>query len=479
MKQLKRLYVGSIATETNTFSPLRTDLRDFKESFYAEPGEHPDTPTLCSAVFNVARAQSTQYDWDLQEGTATWAEPGGIVNQNTWEHLRDQMLGEIESALPLDGIVLGLHGAMVSQACLDCEGELLAAIRQKVGADVIIGATLDPHSHLSDKRVSNADILVAFKEFPHTDFVIAAEKLIDLVQLALQKQINPVMSVFDCKMIDVLPTSREPMRGFVDRMLALEDKCSALSISTIHGFMAGDVPDLGTKVLVITDDQPVAGEQLARQLGMELFSYRGSTLPEFLTPAAAIAKAQSTSTGPIIVADVWDNPGGGVAGDSTIILNELIAQRVTQVGLATIWDPIAVRTCFSAGCGAVLRLRLGGKMSDTAGPPVDAEVTVHRVVRDAEQRFGDSIVPLGDCAWVELHGIHVILNSIRSQVFSPDVFTQMGIDPLSLHLLVVKSTNHFYAEFSRIALFNILTGQPASKLTDETARYRNASSYYQ
>lgn len=511
MSRSKRVFVGSLATETNTFSPLRTDLRDFKDSFYAEPGDHPETPTLCSAVFPVARSRCGEHGWNLIEGTATWAEPGGVINQRTWEMLRDQMLAEVRAAMPLDAIVLGLHGAMVAQDCLDCEGELLAAIRAIVGPKTVIGATLDPHSHLSERRIANADILVAFKEFPHTDFVIVAEDLVRLVARALNGEIRPVMSVFDCRMIDVLPTSREPMRGFVDRMLALEKAVEkpvetsgqnqgeipadnqrenpvetmrdnlcidagtaaekrvgqsveesgenhgspVLSISTIHGFMAGDVPDLGAKIIVVTDDEPEIGAALARRLGLELFGLRGTTRPDFLSPEEALDQAFSgagtSGSGPVVIADVWDNPGGGVAGDSTIILRQLMLRGVRKTALASIWDPIAVRTCFSAGEGARLRLRFGAKMSDSTGDPVDADVVVRRTVAGAVQSFGASVVPLGDSVWIEIDGLHVILNTVRSQVFNPDIFSNLGIDPLAMDVLVVKSTNHFQDAFSRIA----------------------------
>lgn len=448
---LKRVYVGSLATETNTFSPLRTDLQDFKDSFYAQPGEHPETPTLCSAVFPVARDRARQYGWSLTEGTATWAEPGGIVNQQTWEFLRDQLLDEVRLAMPLDIVLLGLHGAMVAQGCRDCEGELLEMVRQITGPDTIIGVTFDPHSHLSARRVDNADVIVVFKEFPHTDFVIAAEKLVDQVHRASTGETKPRISTFDCKMIEVLPTSRQPMRGFVDKMLALEGKDGILSVSAIHGFMAGDTPDLGSKIIVVTDNAPDKGDDLARTLGMELFGFRGKTRPEFLTPAVALEKATASTKRPVVIADVWDNPGGGVPGDSTIILREMLDRGIRDAALATIWDPIAVRTCFSAGEGATLPLRFGAKMSANAGDPIDATVIVRKCVRKAVQSFGDSIVPLGDSVWIEIDGIDVVLNTVRSQVFNPDIFVNMGIDPLTKQLLVVKSTNHFHDAFAKIA----------------------------
>lgn len=446
----KRVFVASVATETNTFSPLRTDLQDFKDSFYAPPGQHPMTPTLCSAVFPVARSVSEGYGWTLIEGTATWAEPGGIVNQQTWELLRDQLLEELQAAMPVDIVLLGLHGAMVSQDCLDCEGELLERVRQMVGPTAVIGVTFDPHSHLSEKRVANADLITAFKEFPHTDFVDTAEALVNLVHRTSIGEISPRIAVHDCHMIEIFPTNREPMRGFVDRIQLLEGNADILSISVIHGFMAGDVPDLGTRVLVISDDKPEASQALARQLGEELFSYRGKTRPEFLSPTEALSAATVATTKPAVIADVWDNPGGGVPGDSTIILRQMMERRVENAALATIWDPIAVRTCISAGAGARFPLRFGSKMSAAGGEPIDCVVQVRNVVRNASQSFGQSIVPLGDSVWIEVDGIDVILNTVRSQVFNPDVFFNLGIDPGKKDVLVVKSTNHFFAAFSAL-----------------------------
>ena len=446
-----RIFCASLATETNTFSPLRMDFSDFAQSFYALPGEHPDTPTLCSAVFPVLRKRSVAENFTLIEGTATWAEPGGLLNAQTWERLRDEVLEQIKAALPLDAVILGLHGAMIADGCVDCEGSLIEAARSIVGPDVVIGVTFDPHSHLSQKRVDNADIITVFKEFPHTDFVETGEACVDLVLRTLKGEINPSISVFDVRMMDVLPTSRAPMRGFVDRLVKLETSGEVLSVSAIHGFMAGDSPDLGAKIIVVTDNDKSSGDRLAQKLGMELFSLRGLTKPSFLGAGDALRQAAALSSGPVAVADVWDNPGGGVAGDSTIILREAMAQNLTSVAFGTIWDPMAVRLCHAAGEGAELDLRFGGKTSSVSGDPVDARVTVLRNQKGATQSFGTSIVPLGDCSVIRFGGIEVVLNSNRSQAFSPDLFTNLGIDIKAKKILVVKSTNHFHGAFADVA----------------------------
>ncbi|WP_276121558.1 M81 family metallopeptidase [Pararhizobium qamdonense] len=447
-----RIFTAVLATETNTFSPICVDRRAFEASLYARPGEHPQTPTLCSAPITVGRRLAAEEGFTLIEGTATWADPAGLVNRATYESLRDEILDQLRAALPVDAVVLGLHGAMVADGYEDTEGDILARVRNIVGSDILVCAGLDPHSHLTAKRREAADFFVYFKEFPHTDFVDRAE---DLWRIALGKlagRIKPVMSVFDCRMIDVYPTSREPMRSFVDKIMRMEaEDPEILSISVIHGFMAGDVPEMGTKMLVVTDDKPEKGEALARELGLELFANRGTFIMPQIDEKEAVSRALNASSGPVVIADVWDNPGGGTAGDATVLLAELLAQGAKDTAVGTIWDPMAVQICMAAGEGAEIKLRFGAKSAAGTGNPIDGIVKVVKLVRNAEMRFGESYAPFGDAAHIHLAGIDIILNSTRAQSFDPSLFSVMGIEPQSKKILVIKSTNHFYASFARIA----------------------------
>ncbi|MFT4247750.1 MAG: M81 family metallopeptidase [Pseudomonas sp.] len=463
-----RIFTAMLATETNTFSPVPTDMGSFRAGLYARPGEHPVTPTLCSAPITVLRRRASELGFELIEGSAAWAEPGGIVQQATYEALRDEILAQLRAALPVQGVVLGLHGAMVAQGYDDCEGDLLQRVRALVGDDVVVAAELDPHSHLTPLRVRSADLLAAFLEFPHTDFVERAEHLVELTLQAIAGTIRPRCAVFDCRMIDVFPTSIEPMRGFVDRLKRLQGRDGVLSISVIHGFMAGDVPDMGTQVLVITDDAQARGQQLAEMLGRELFALRGRTMVRQYGIDAGLDLAQRAVAArpgrPVVIADVWDNPGGGVAGDGTLILRRMLERGMDDLALAPLWDPVAVSFCHAAGAGARLALRFGGKCGPTAGAPIDAEVEVLAVSNDAWQSFGDSRVPLGSSATVRLAGsrIEVVLTSHRAQTYSPDAFSNQGVDVTGKALLLVKSTNHFHAAFAPIAaeLIYIDAGAP-------------------
>ncbi len=472
-----RLFVASLATETNTFSPVFTDLRDFQNNFYFLPGTHPDTPSLCSAPFIALREYQKKGSNAVEviEGTAAWAEPGGIVSRTAYLHLRDEILEQLQLAMPVDVVVLGLHGAMVAQGFDDCEGDLLTEIRRIVGHPTVVGATFDPHSHFTRTCAEMADVAIAFKEFPHTDMMDRARELIKIVTQAAQREVNPQISLFDCKMIDVFPTTEESIRAFVDRISALEREMpQVLSISIVHGFLAGDVPEMGTKIIVVTDNAPIAGELLARQLGMELYAMRGTTRMELLTPEQALNRLQTNSGhGPWVMADVWDNPGGGMAGDSTVILRAIMDRKI-NAAVASIWDPIAVQFCFAAGQGAKIPLRFGAKSGPGLGEPVDATVTITGLSEQGTMHFGGSVAQLGRCAAIRLdEGVEIVLSENRVQAYTPDIFTCVGIKPVEKHLLVVKSTNHFRAGFAKLSnqFLYVDSGAPYPH-NPRTTRYR-------
>lgn len=446
-----RVFVASLATETNTFSPLFVDRSAFESALYCPPGTHPDTPTLCSAPMVAARERARSDGFDLIEGTATWAEPAGPVSREAYESLRDEILDQIRAALPLDVVMFGLHGSMVAVGYDDCEGDLMYCARQITGPDCIIGGELDMHCHLTGLMVKSADILVAFKEFPHTDFLARGHDMIDLCLRAAHGEIEPVPHLFDCRSISGFMTSREPGRSFVDRMLAMEGQDGILSISIAHGFQAADVYDMGTKVLVISDGASSTAPELAEKLGREILSWAGAGSAPLLKPDDAIAAALAIEGQPVVLADRWDNPGGGVAGDSTIMVTAMLQRPDIRAAIGAMWDPIAVSFCRAAGAGSSIPLRFGGKAAATSGPPIDAEVVIRATTPDLIIPFEQSLVSLGPAAAITIGNLDVVLSSTRAQTFSPEVFTQLGIDLSSKKIVVVKSSNHFFAGFAPVS----------------------------
>ena len=443
-----RIFVASLATETNTFAPIPTDLRSFAPTS-CTPGTAPAAATMNTAVMVVARRLAAEQGHTLVEGSCAWADPAGIVGRATYETLRDEILDQLRAAMPVDVILFGLHGAMVAHGYDDCEGDLMARAR-RIAPHAVIGGEIDPHTHLSDTMVQSADFIVAFKEFPHTDFLARAEDLAALCLAKARGEINPVPCVWDMRHIGGFMTGREPGRSFVDRMLAMEGKDGIRSISAIHGFTAADVYDVGSKMLVYADDR-ARGEALAEQLGREQLAWGKGANPVHLKTAEAVTDALATEGGPVVLADRWDNPGGGVAGDSTFLIEELLNYPDVPAAVGALWDAQAVNFCIAAGVGAVMPLRFGGKAAATSGNPIDAVVTVRAVTDDLRIPFEQSEVSLGAAAAISIGNLDVVLASGRAQTFSPPVFTNLGIDLSKKKIVVVKSSNHFFAAFAPIA----------------------------
>jgi len=447
-----RIFSATIATETNTFSPMPTSLAAFKESVFLRPGEHPeDAPRMCTAPLFVARQRAAKDGFTLIEGSCFAASPAGTVNRADYEFMRDEVLGQLEAALPLDGLLLGLHGAMVAHGYDDVEGDILERARAIVGAKCVIGVEHDPHCHMTLKRMRNCDIMICYKEFPHTDVVDRAEDLLSLLLRTLRGEVRPVMSLYDCQQISSYPTNLPLMRGFVDRMMALEGRDGILSVSAVHCFPYADVAEVSGRILVVADGDKAKADALATRLGEEFVSMRGKTTPDFFSVADGVRAAMEFAGAPVVLADPADNAGGGAASDNTSILRHLIDSGASKAAIGPIWDPIAVRLCFDSGVGSSFPLRIGGKIGLASGQPVDARVEVIALKRDCWQSFGPTKVPLGDCAAVRIGGVDVILITKRTQALGLELFSNLGIDPRACKIVAVKSTNHFMAAFGPIA----------------------------
>jgi microcystin degradation protein MlrC len=461
--------MAALATETNTFSALPTGWSAFREGGLKQGDASADPDSSLGVLLAEWRGLAEADQMSVIEGTAAAAQPAGRTLRHVYEALRDRILGEIAAALPLDIVLLNLHGAMVAEGYNDCEGDLLARVRALVGPSTVVGAELDLHCNMTAAMFDNADVLIAYKEYPHTDEIARGRELYALCRSAALKEIKPTTAVFDCKMISMWRTTEAPTREFVDRLKALEGRDGVLSISFGHGFAWSDVSGAGAKVWVITDGDAGHAERLARELGQEIYRLREATRPSALTVEAALDRALAVE-GLSVLADVADNPGGGAASDSTFILEALLARGVTRAVVGCLWDPGAVQICREAGVGAALPLRIGGKLGPTSGRPVDVVATV-RAVSEAHHQTGLSgeQVSMGGAVWIEAAGIDIVLNSRREQVFSPDVFTNLGLALAERRIAVVKSTQHFHAAFAPLAEQVIYVDTPGAISPDFAA----------
>lgn len=467
-----RAFTAGLGVESNTFSTLHVGLEAFAQTFLYRPGEHPPQLTEVSAPLYLLRQRVRERGWSLVEGTYAFALPGGRVERSAYETLRDEILAQLEAAGDVDMVALSLHGAMCADGYDDCEGDLLARVRRIVGPGIPVGVEFDPHAHLSAAMVDNADVLVAFKEYPHTDFLERGIELLDLLERCARSGWRPHRAVFDCRTIGRFHTLREPMKGFVREMVAAEADAGIASVSLVHGFPWGDVSDMGAKVLVLADEASLA-ESVAARFGHALQAIRDRTFAPPLPLREALADALAYPSGPVVLADVSDNPGGGAPGDSTLLLEHVIASGASAC-VGPVWDPESVAAAHAAGTGARLSVRLGGKGGPGSGRPLDLDVEVVGLAEEASQDWAGTCMSLGPACALRVGRVDIMVSTLRDQAYSPGLFRCVGLDPAASRLVVVKSAQHFVAGFAPMARAIVLASGGGPLETDfRRIPYRN------
>lgn len=464
-----KIFGAGIATETNTFSPIPTDLADFEVDRRKGRASDRQGHSLLD-LSEVWGKPAEDGGHEFVSSLMAWAPPSGITVGAAYESLRDEVLGDLEGAMPVDIVLLMLHGAMVAHGHDSCEADLVSRVRDIVGPDVVIAVELDLHCHLSDSVIGRADIVITYKEYPHVDVNARARELLDLAVAARRGAVRPCMALFDCRMVGLYPTSRQPMRGFVDAMTEAESREGVLSISFGHGFPFADLPYVGAKVLVVTDDDQALAQRTAREFGLRAYGMRKEIGFETfsLSMEDALSRAITSTRGrPVVVADQSDNPGGGAPGDATHAVRWLLANGAREVAIAIVHDPEVAKLAIKAGTGSTLPVRLGGKIGVSSGDPVDIEATVGQIrlgyTHPFVQQSGEPILfSVGDTVALHCGGIDIVVGSERCQCVDPSIFADFGIDVRQRRILVVKSMQHFFSAFSKIAAEVIYMAGPGA-----------------
>lgn len=463
-----KLFGAGLLSEVNTFCNMPTTKKHFEECYLKRGGNHGKNPHYWAVPLTIFAERAQQNGWEYTESLCAGAMPAGPLLKKLYEEFRDEILADLKAAMPVNGVLLHLHGAMVAQSYDDCEGDLLQSIREVVGREIPIGAVLDPHTNLTQEMLDNCNLLIWLKEYPHTDIHDASHQLFDLMEQMLNKKISPTSAVADCHIISLFPTTLEPLKGFIDHIKALEKTDGVLSVSLVHGFPWGDVEAIGAKILVITNHDFKKAHQLAHELAKRLFQLRHQIMPKFYSIDEALQLAKQSERSPIVLADFADNVGGGALGDSTFILQAILKNKIDNVAVSSIWDPVATDVASSAGTGALIDLKIGGKMGPLSGESVDLQCMVEKIEPSLDIEFAGGRANYGTMVALRIKdtNIHVLINNVRCQTYSTDCFSKMGVDLLKKHILVVKSSEHFRTSFSKISSKIIMVAAPGALSPD-------------
>lgn len=458
------ILIGAILHETNTFNRVLTRLHDFKGRYLCLDPESirarlAGTATEMGGFLEAAE----HHGWQPELALAAAAGPSGPLATRDWQLLKDRLLETARG--PVDGVLLALHGAMVTQDDLDPEGTLLEALRATLPSGTPIIVTLDMHANVSARMVAHADVLFAYETYPHVDHAVCARDAANVLAglLALPRDRRATKrALLRPPMLDAADHGRTDPPGPMNRLLAdaraLRALPDVLATALTIGFPWADVPDAGPAVVVTTLAHGAAcPATLARPLGRGLWNSRMETQLDFPDTAEAMVLARQGGPGdaPLILADFADNPAGGAHGDSPNLLRAMLAAGLKNAAFATLADPQAVCAAHSTGEGAVLSLSLGGHNRPDLTPPL--RVTA-RVLRLHDGRFcckGPVLrgvpVEMGPTALLEIEGIKVIVSSRALAITDVNLFHALGLDPACLTTIALKSRNHHRAAFGPIA----------------------------
>lgn len=459
-----RILIAQAKHETNTFSRLPTDLEAYVRRMlrYGDdiaPAVRGSNSEL-GGFLEVAEREA----WRTTFAIAADATPSGRLTSGCWAQLKSAILGALDEQGPFDGILLALHGAMVTETAEDGEGELLGEIRQRVGADRPVVATLDLHANLTDAMARQASAFVTYRSYPHVDMGERGVEAAMLLARALRGEIRPRTLVRRGPQLDGADHGRSQFGPMVELLARAERHMREPGILVVNvqaGFPWADIRDVGPSVAVTYDAKTQGAAARAAQIAEQMMDFVWQTRHEksiaLHSADAAIRRcARSDSDGrPVVLADFSDNPGGGSYGDSTALLRAMVEARIENAAFATIADAEVAGIAQRAGRGAEIRVRLGGKHDAQLSPGFEASARVvslsdGRLVYEGPMQRGLA-VSMGPTAVLRIGGVEVVVTSNRFQVYDRQFFVSQGIDPAARRVVAVKSAHHFRAAFEPIA----------------------------
>ncbi len=374
-----------------------------------------------------------------------------------FDSMTAELCDRIAAALPADGIVLNLHGAMVAEDVPDAEAEVVKRVRAIAGYDIPVAVTLDFHANIGADMVALATIVTAYDTYPHTDAAERAKEAVELLWQTVEEEISPVMALVKPPLLLVpqeMPTGYGPFQEVFAHAHALETSGEALTITIAGGFAYSDVPIAGVSVLVTTDGDPERARAIAIELANELWDRRAEMSFTNRSPEEAVRQAIACTEGPVMLIDVGDNIGGGTTGDGTVLLAELLRQNARDA-VVVIADAEAAASAIAVGPDGVFDGLVGGKVDALHGDPVQVTGRVRMISDGRWTHEGpeNAGVPVesGLTAVVQSGGVSVVLTSTKIAPGDQQQLKSVGIWPDRQHIIVVKAAVRWKGGYEPIA----------------------------
>ncbi|MFA5122169.1 M81 family metallopeptidase [Zavarzinia sp.] len=479
-----KVVVAMMKHETNTFSPLVTDLARFEAwGLHFGPAAeraYAGTAMPMGAYIRLCRERGAE----IVTPVAAEAMPGGIVTREAYECLASAIVAAV--AAGCDAVLLDLHGAMVAEHVADGEGELLRRLRA-VAPHVPIAVTCDLHCNLTEAMVTHCDALIGYKTYPHVDMAEVGEQVARILFDAIDGKARPRMEWAPIPVLAQtlrMGTDDAPMRDLIAEARRLE--AEGLRAATVFGgFPMADVAHAGMAAVVIADGDGDAARAAAERLAdlatglRDDFLYGHEALETALERAAALGEAG----GPVILLDHADNCGSGGTQDVMGVIAAVIDKGLRDVAVGAVYDPAAVQAMAAAGVGATVTIPLGGRIDMPAlGLPGRPLVVTGRVKVLTDGRFvvrgpmyTGVTVEMGPTAVLSIDDgrVEIVITSHHHEPWDRGVFTSVGIEPEAKRYLLLKSRIHYRAGFAPLAKATItLDGEGVTTSDNSKLDYR-------
>lgn len=480
-----KIAIGQIWQETNTLNPVPTTRTDFEDfGFYRGPEliERMAQTNELGGFLQSLRAWPEPPDIVGLVRLAAW--PSGPATAETYEWMRETFLQSLREALPVDALLLALHGAMAAEGHPDVEGELLAAIRQQVGPELPIVATLDLHANVTQRMVEHATVLVPYHTMPHIDIFETGVRATRVLRRILVEGARPVTAFR--KIAAVVPAERSSTEtagtaasDFKARLIELEAWPTVLAAGLLPVQPWLDIPEFGSSVLVSTDHDQRLAEEACDALATDFYARRREYLPEVVDIQEAVRQAaEHHPQGLVVLSDPADATTSGAPGDSVWILEELLRHPWQRPVLVTLVSPEVVQIAQQLGAGAAVDVDLGGRRDTKFGKSIRFRGTVERTFR-AEFVMSGHIgkqlaIDMGPSAVLTADAVRVIVTSRSGPHFAPELFRAAGFDPFAAAVVVAKSPCGFRAVYESQARRILSVRAPGCAPTDFwNHEYRN------
>jgi microcystin degradation protein MlrC len=456
-----RLLIAMMKHETNTFSPVPTPLARFGPLHGdAAVGAYRGTGTGLGAYLDLAAREGAEIVLPIAAG----ASPSGPVEAAAYAHITDAIC-EAAARGGFDGIMLDLHGAMVTQSLEDGEGEFLKRLRA-IDPKTPIAVALDMHANLYDAIIANATVVTGYRTYPHVDTYETAKLAGEILLRTIRGQVNPVMAWGNVPMLPHVMrqgTDDHPNKELQHRCAAMSAE-GALAASLFTGFPHADISNAGLSAVVVTDGDRTLAEELRNELldrawgEREAFVYKIERLEQSVARAKAMAPSQP-GEGPVILLDHYDNCASGGTMDTTVVLAEILRQGLEDVAAFAVYDPAAVQQAIAAGIGAEVTLSVGGKMAMPAIPAESPPLTVtgrvktisHGRYRNRGPMARGLAMDMGPAVVLDTGPVEIVLISRHVEPSDLNCLLSLGIDPLQKRYVMLKSRIHWRAGLGKTA----------------------------